>query len=355
MVTVDERRTAPVPPHKGRAILTAAIALPLVLSGCAAQTRTTDACLDKVRGFAAQSSNADAVVVQAGAKTVLSWGMVDANINTHSGRKSVIGLLYGIAAEKGLIDLDATLEQLGVGDSKAGLTKGETQARIRDLLNSASGVYLPAQGETETMKRLRPAREAHKPGTFFYYNNWDFNALGTIFEKVTKIKIGVAIDEWLGKPLGFQDFKPENVFYRPAEGSEHDQYIIFMSARDLARIGAMMLDGGRWNGVQVVPERWVAETARPTLPVTVNPWEPTDHYSNLWWVDADTGVYWASGWGGQFLTVDPRNGVAVVSRTNTGMSSFGRWWYGTFKSSGRKDDHWAMHQQAVACLKPAGG
>src|SRR6266436_1013879 len=58
----------------------------------------------------------------------------------------------------------------------------EKRATIADLLKARSGVYHPAVAETEWMKARRPARGSHLPGAIWYYNNWDFNALGTIFE-----------------------------------------------------------------------------------------------------------------------------------------------------------------------------
>ena len=56
------------------------------------------------------------------------------------------------------------------------------------------------------MKKNRPARGSHAPGTFRYYNNWDFNVLGTIFEKRTGLKIGEAFYQRIAKPIGMQDF-----------------------------------------------------------------------------------------------------------------------------------------------------
>jgi hypothetical protein len=81
-------------------------------------------------------------------------------------------------------------DQLGIDDSPDPLTKQEKQARIVDVLRARSGVYHPVDFETEYQKRMRPARGSHARGTFQYYNNWDFNVLGAIFEKMTGLKIG---------------------------------------------------------------------------------------------------------------------------------------------------------------------
>jgi CubicO group peptidase (beta-lactamase class C family) len=89
----------------------------------------------------------------------------------------------------------------------------DSMARVVDLLRARSGVYHLVDFETESMRKSRPARGSHAPGTFWYYNNWDFNVLGTIFEKKTGLKIGAAFYRRIAKPIGMQDFQPGDVFY----------------------------------------------------------------------------------------------------------------------------------------------
>ena len=56
------------------------------------------------------------------------------------------------------------------------------------------------------MKRAKPERWSHAPGAFWYYNNWDFNVLGTIFETLTKTRIWEEFDRKIAKPIGMEDF-----------------------------------------------------------------------------------------------------------------------------------------------------
>lgn len=127
-------------------------------------------------------------------------------INCHSARKSIVSLLYGIAQEKGYLKLDETLEQLGIDESSTPLTSQEKSATIRDLLMARSGVYLPAEAEVDYARTHRPKREQYKPGTFFFYNNFDFNILGVILEQKSGMSIGKFMEEYLAKPLEMQDF-----------------------------------------------------------------------------------------------------------------------------------------------------
>ncbi len=69
-----------------------------------------------------------------------------------------------IYSSDGVIDINETLEQLGIDDSPDPLTKQEKQARIVDLLRARSGVYHPVDFETPDQKELRPARGKPHPG-----------------------------------------------------------------------------------------------------------------------------------------------------------------------------------------------
>ena len=87
------------------------------------------------------------------------------------------------------------------------------------------------------MKRRRPSRGVFLPGERWYYNNWDFNVLGTIFELETNISIGQAFKEWISDPIGMQDFRAEDVHYRWEKASLYPAYPFWVSARDLTRFG----------------------------------------------------------------------------------------------------------------------
>ncbi|MCP4207005.1 MAG: serine hydrolase [Shimia sp.] len=132
-------------------------------------------------------------------------GPTDLIMNTHSMRKSIMSLMYGIAVDKGLIDLNKTLAELGI-DETIPLTAQEKTATIRDLLMFRSGVFLPAAGEHDAQITDRPQRDSFQPGAYFFANNFDTNALGTIFVQETGYEIGAFMEEFLAKPLGMQDF-----------------------------------------------------------------------------------------------------------------------------------------------------
>ncbi len=262
----------------------------------------------------------EAVVVLQGEQVLYRWGEVDAPMYVASVRKSIISLLFGVAAEKGLVRLDATLAELGIDEARAPLTEVEKRATVRDLLKARSGIYIESSGETETMKAMRPRRGQYAPGEHFYYNNWDFNVLGVILEQRTGMGIGQLMDQWLAQPLGMTHFRAADVTYTAVASSEHRQYMIDISAEDLARIGAMVLQRGRFAGRQVVPEAWIDESLQPHSPLPErNQAVPgIDAHGYLWWIDSDAADAWASGFYGQFMIIDRDAGIVVVTRNDRG-------------------------------------
>jgi CubicO group peptidase (beta-lactamase class C family) len=124
----------------------------------------------------------------------------------HSIRKSLLSALYGIAVEKGDIDIDETIGSIGIDDTSP-LTETEKSARVSDLLKARSGVYLPAAYETSSMKEDRPQRGSHEPGTHWYCNNWDFNTLATIYNRKTSNDLFKAFENQIAVPTQMQDFE----------------------------------------------------------------------------------------------------------------------------------------------------
>jgi len=216
--------------------------------------------LEEARHFAEQSGYA-AVMALCDGKVFFHWGEITRNYWCHSIRKPFLSALYGIHVEQGHIDPEATLEQLNIDDIPPTLTDEEKQATVRDLLQSRSGVYHEAAAETPSMAEARPERGSHPPGTFYYYNNWDFNALGTIFQQQTGTDIFEEFKEKIADPVGMEDFSVENCTYQhEPEKSMHPAYLFRMSARDMARFGVLYQKSGMWKDSRIIPNEWITES-----------------------------------------------------------------------------------------------
>jgi CubicO group peptidase (beta-lactamase class C family) len=216
--------------------------------------------LEQAREYFEEIGSAAVLALHDG-KVFVSWGGVTEKYWIHSIRKPLLSALYGIHVARGNIDLDATLQELGIDDIRPSLTAEEKQATVRDLLKSRSGVYHEAAAEAFVMMERRPTRGSHPPGTFFYYNNWDFNVLGTIFEQQTGTKIFEEFEKEIAIPLGMEDFRVEDCMYHfEKEKSMHPAYHLRMTARDMARFGLLYMRDGKWGDNQLIPPDWIIES-----------------------------------------------------------------------------------------------
>lgn len=254
------------------------------------------------------------IVVHAG-RQVFLWGDPAQKSSVASVRKSLINVLYGIYVAEGKIRLDARLAELDIDDIE-GLSAAERGATVADLLAARSGVYHPSVYDTS---RNRPARGACAPGARWFYNNWDFNVLGTILERATGRTVAECFYDCLALPLQMQDFRPEDGFVQPGPESIHAVYKFRLSARDLARVGLLYLRGGRWGDTQIVPPVWVSESVRPHSDLGGG-----RGYGYLWWtaearassdaMSIEEPIFYASGFGGQYIVVVPALDLVVVHR-----------------------------------------
>jgi CubicO group peptidase (beta-lactamase class C family) len=271
----------------------------------------------------ATSLKPTAVMVVQDGKVIASWGHVSRKVNVASVRKSLLSALYGIAVAERRIDLGSTLADLGIDDKRPALTATEKQATIRDLLMARSGIYHVAAYETADIRQKRPERGRHAPGAFWFYNNWDFNALGTIYRQQTGEDIFQSFAQRIAQPIGMQDFSARDGRYVAERHSSHPAYPLRLSARDAARFGQLFLDGGRWSGRQVIPASWVK--------ASTTAYSSTDRgsmgYGYLWWtLNTDVfgpGAALATGYGGQAIAIVPSKHLVVAQTVDPAQNAKG--------------------------------
>ena len=254
-------------------------------------------------------------------RVFVSWGDVVGKYSLHSLRKAVLGALFGIAVGRGQIDTAATLAQLGIDDIPPGLAAEERQARVIHLLQCRSGVYHEAAYEGAEMIALRPPRGSHAPGSFYYYNNWDFNTLGAIYEQGAGAGIFEAFEREIASRVGMQDFEvADGSYFYERDRSQYPAYLFRMSARDLARFGVLFQRNGMWEGQQIVPPSWIAASWTPTAVdnADIGLW-----YGLLWGIlpaDSPVGIgpaYLAGGLAVQFVFVKPEDRLVFVHLVDT--------------------------------------
>jgi CubicO group peptidase (beta-lactamase class C family) len=276
---------------------------------------------------------------------ILACGDVERPFEAHSMRKSLVSGLYGTAVGRGEIDLNASLARLAIDDDSP-LTPMERSATIRQVISARSGIYLPA-AYAPTSQDRRPARGSHSPGSHWFYNNWDFNVAGVVYERATGEDLYASFARRIATPLGMEDWKPADGFrvYEPTK-SRHPAHTFRISTRDLARFGQLYLQQGRWEGRQLLPADWIVESTRPHT----DDGDGTG-YGYMWWTyqagSAFTTArypmlgkytfYRALGTGEQGLWVIPEAGLVVVHRADTDH----------FRSVS-SEDHWKLVESVLA-------
>ncbi len=275
--------------------------------------------LAKAEAWSKRINSTSVMIVHHGV-VVAEWGDTAAKTPLASVRKSLLSALIGIAVERGEVDLSQPIGALGIDDNEPSLTAEEKSATVRDLLTARSGIYHAALYESPGMAAQRPPRFSHKPGSFWYYNNWDFNTLGAIYERAVRSSIFDAFEREIARPIGMQDYRPADGEYVTGGASVYPAYPFKMSARDLARFALLYLRKGQWEGRQIVPASWIEASVQP---YSSSEWGPG--YGYLWWIGSINNgaapsvklpkdTFFAQGYGGQYAFVIPAFDLVVVHR-----------------------------------------
>lgn len=266
-------------------------------------------------------------------RVIFEYGDVALVSKVASIRKSVLAMLFGNYYQAGKVDVTKTVEELGLQDVEPFLAI-ERNATLLHLLTARSGIYHASGNEELTSSS--PRRGAQAPGTYMQYQNWDFNAAGTAFEKITGKGIFAALETDLAKPLGMQDFDVKKQKKNSSmPDSVHPEYAMYLSTRDMARLGLLMLADGAWGEKQVMPKGWsgrITTLVTPhqemhPVPLSLRTRPGLWGYGTLWWVwDAPVwgnivtgpyqGAYSAMGAFGQYITVLPAMNVVIAHKVD---------------------------------------
>jgi CubicO group peptidase (beta-lactamase class C family) len=220
------------------------------LDHAAARRLGWDSCgLDAVFSYASTLST-DTLLIVSGNEIVGSFGNLTSPYRTHLMRKAFLSAFIGlhVGSAKNQIRLNATLLELAIDDEPGPLTALQKQTTVKNLLNRKSGINHRAAADggliADNVRRLG-GRE-NISGTIWAYNNWNYNALTTIFETRTGLAVAEAFNTGIAQPAQMKDYVNDNVTYiSETYLSQHRSALFRMSARDLATFGRIFLHGGR--------------------------------------------------------------------------------------------------------------
>ena len=270
------------------------------------------------RAIARHDIATEAMVVAVGGKVIFEYGDTSRPAKISSCCASLLSILYGRFVNMRRIDLEETLESIGISEV-GGLERRERSAKVRDVISLRSGCFIRASNDPPGRKL--PERTSRLPGNSFFYSNWDINVAASILEKKAEADVVAVFDEVVSKPLRLRDW---NLALQSKAGdlqvSDHLACDLSLSARDMARIGQMMLGKGRWKGMRIVPASWVNKSTS-----VVSKFPNGGGFGYMWWVENEAqnpkaykGAYSARGLEGQRLTVLPALDMVVAHLPKAG-------------------------------------
>ncbi|WP_282608155.1 serine hydrolase [Pelagibius sp. Alg239-R121] len=236
--------------------------------------------------------------------------------------KSIVGLLYGIALQEGLAPaLDAPIVDSFPEYKDLAADSDRRRMTVADALTMRLGTQwnesLPYDdpNNSEIAMEFSPDRYrfvldrpfATKPGTQWQYNGGTTALLAKLIARGSGKPLFDFARDKLFDPLGISDVE----WVKGIDGEAAAASGLRMRPRDLAKIGQVVLNRGQWNGKQLVPEDWLAESLTPRARV-----DDILEYGYQWWLGTSpvTGEPWmaAFGNGGQRLMIMPNFDLAIV-------------------------------------------
>jgi CubicO group peptidase (beta-lactamase class C family) len=199
--------------------------------------------------------------------------------------KSFNSTAVGLAIEAGKLSLDDPVLKFFPTNAPVDPSDNLNAMTVRDLLTMTCGhdTEPKAADGTPSVKQFLAHPVLHKPGTHFQYNTMGGYTLSAIVTKVTGQTTLEFLKPRLFEPLGIEH--PE--WASSPEGNSLGGYGLKLCTEDIAKFGQLYLQKGKWNGKQLIPEKWIEQATSKQV--------PNDQESH-----AKIGVDWQQGYGFQF-------------------------------------------------------
>jgi CubicO group peptidase (beta-lactamase class C family) len=250
-------------------------------------------------------------------ETYANGGARDRPINIKSASKSILNALTGIALEQGFIEsLDVPVVRY-LPEYFKGLPADDARRRItvRHLVTMSSGLpstsirnYGAWVTSRDWVGYALGRGVENEPGSYMTYSTGDSHVLAAVLTKATGKPLREFAQQHLFSPVdmrvGGWDRDPQGIYF----GGNN----LALSPASLLNFGRLYLEGGKFNGRQVLPAAWIAESWQPRF--LNSSFNRRHDYGYLWWHTTFAGhsTWFAWGYGGQFLLVVPGLDAIVV-------------------------------------------
>ncbi|NQV43188.1 MAG: serine hydrolase [Candidatus Marinimicrobia bacterium] len=237
--------------------------------------------------------------------------------HVQSATKSINSLITGIVFSEGYLDsLDQKLYNL-IPHDKFPANDDKKNITLRHLMTMKSGLNFDNDdfsmeiyvGKPEDPIRYILNKDLYdQPGESFYYRDCDPHLLSYTIGYVT----GKSLEDWavqrLFSPLGISDYYWDS----DPTGTSMGGHGVHVRPRDLAKIGQLVLDNGKWNGIQVVDSTWIAQST--SLQTDMGDWGEENgwEYGHYWWLIPEWNAFAAWGHGGNFIFIKPDQELVII-------------------------------------------
>ena len=272
------------------------------------------------------------MILKAG-RIVAQWGDTKRVDMTFSVTKSYLSTIAGLAIDKGLIESvndpivnyvwDGTYD----GEHNAKITWEHMLTQSSDWSGTLFGMSdwsdrPPSEGGIDDWKKA----ELHEPGSYFKYNDVRVNVLSYSLLQVWRKPLPQVLKEnimdpigasstwrWLGYDHAWVTLDGQKM--QSVTGGGHSGGGVFISTEDHARFGLLFMNEGNWQGNQLLGKDWVTAVQQPS---GANP-----AYGYMWWLNKGSRkwngvdneeIYYAAGFGGNYIIIDQKNDLVVVTR-----------------------------------------
>lgn len=251
----------------------------------------------------------------------------DTRHNTHSATKSITSMVVGIASDKGYMSSEEDFIFNYLPDHTSFRTGGREKITIRHMLTMSSGLQwnewdvsvsesnhdiIRFNQSANPVSYLLSKPLVTEPGTTFYYNGGGVDLLGQIVKNATGEDIKAFSKTNLFSRLGITNYYWQTLSPSGITCCHGDIYI---TPRDMAKLGYLFLNDGIWNGTSIISSEWISKSVQNHISPGVS-W--ADGYGYLWWLrnyhsgGITYSSYRAEGWGGQMIIVIPDEELVVV-------------------------------------------
>ncbi len=242
--------------------------------------------------------------------------------------KTFTATAVGFAIAEGKLSLSDKVVDIFPDKLPAEVSDNLKKVEVRHLLTMSGGHDTEpnrrALGEdADWVEAFLAHPFVHEPGTFFWYNSMGTYMLSAIVQKVTGEKVVDYLKPRLFEPLGVEGAS----WQESPQGINTGGWGLYLKTEDLAKMGQFILQGGEWNGEQLISKEWIDDATSAHIasrPAMMRPEQITFKAEDSDWLQGYGYQMWrcrhgavrADGANGQYIIVMPEQNVVIAMTAN---------------------------------------